>query len=199
MISKRTIATLIMGAVGSTSALGLDFTPYRVFTAEEGPPVSRYYFQDHDKRLAFRVDKKMTVAGSSSAVTFDFQDLRSGSMRLCKSQLMPERRFDDKTGETYRALARSLLPSQATNVQLLSEIAGAIRINGWTSQQYKFFYTFADVSYSRSITFINFSPQEQIVFDVAAPPADFAKIYARSYRVLNSITEMVAFARDGHS
>ena len=196
---KRSVATLIIGAVSSTGALGLDFTPYRVFTAEEGPPVPRYYFQDHDKRLSFRIDNKMTVVGSSSGVTFGFQDLNSGSMRLSKSPLSPERPFGDKTGETYRTTARSLLPSQATEVQLQNETAGAIAINGWTSQQYKFLYTLEGVPYSRSITFINFSPQEQIVFDVAAPAADFAKIYARSYHVLNSVTEMAAFARDGHS
>ena len=139
----------------------------------------------------------MTVTGTSGAASFGFQDFRNGNMHLSTSPLSPEQPFDGKTGETYRASARSLLPSQATDVQLESEKAGAIVINGWTSQQYRFLYKLAGVQYSRSVTFVNFSPKEQLIFDVAAPTGDYAKIYARSYHVLNSITEMPVFAKDG--
>ena len=46
-------------------------------------------------------------------------------------------------------------------------------------------------AYRESVTFFNYSPTEQLVFDVRSPDADYEKTYSRSYRVLNSLSDFV--------
>ena len=194
---KTSLVLLALAGMISPAARALDLTPHQVVTANDGPAVPRYFFQDEGKQLSFKLDNKMTISGSSESAAFGFHDLTTGSMKLAKSALPPGLALDEKTAETYRAAARRLLPTQAADVQLEEEAANAIAINRWTSQQYTFVYTVAGLGYRRSITFINLAPQKQLVLDVSASASEYAKTYARSYRVLNSISEMPAFANTG--
>ena len=196
-MKTRIVPFLALAGMLSPAAFALDLTPHQIVTPNDGPAVPRYFFQDEGKQLSFKIDSKMTITGGSEAAAFGFHDLVSGNMKLAKSPLPPGLALDDKNAETYRASARSFLPAQAADVQLEEEMVNPIAINGWTSQQYTFVYTVAGLAYRRSITFLNLTPQKQLVFDVSAAAAEYAKTYGRSYRVLNSISEMPAFANTG--
>ena len=52
----------------------------------------------------------------------------------------------------------------ATAAQLESEKPNAIPINGWTRHQFIFTYNLFGFPYRRSVTFINYSEKEPIVF-----------------------------------
>ena len=186
-----------MFGLGLLPAFALDLTPHQILPQPDLPPSQRYYFLDEGRQFSFKIDNKMTIAGGSDAVSFSFKDAATGSMRLTKSSAPAELPLDDKSGETYRAAARALIPSQATDVQLQRESSSAVVINGWTSRQYKFLYSLAGIRYCRAITFINLAPQKQIVFDVIAAMNDFPKVYARSYLVLNSIGDTPASSQNG--
>ena len=59
-----TAALLLTGALLS-EAHALDLTPHEIALANDGPPIRRYFFQDANKRLGFRMDDKMTASGAT--------------------------------------------------------------------------------------------------------------------------------------
>ncbi len=188
---KNLAAALLLGlTLFSTSAQALNLKPHRILIGGDGPARERHYFQDDDKRLAFRIDGKMRVSGSSDVATFRFTDLNAAVMRLMKSPSSPNIPFSEKGPKSYEAVARTLLPSDATNVELAETKPGAVSINGWTSLQFIYTYEFFGLSYRRAITFLNFDANEQFIFDVSARENNFGNAYGRGYRVLNSLFEL---------
>ncbi len=187
---RCTLALLILLGVFLSEAAAINLTPLRLVVSDDGPPRIRYFFQDSDKRLAFRIDSKMAVSGSSEAALFRFEDAPTAAARISKSSSPATVPFDEKGIPVYEALARTVLPAEASDVLLVEQVPDAIMINGWKSTQFTFTYQFFGLSYRRSITFVNFSESEQLVFDVSARESDYGRIYARSYRVLNSLYEV---------
>ncbi len=173
----------------SVSALALSLSPNELPTNTSGPVIKRYYFQDEGKRLTFRIDGKMAVSGNSDSVAFRFDDLPAAAMKIVRSQMKPAIAFDEKNLPSYRATARALLAPEAINVEVAEEIPNAIAINGWTSHQFVLTYDLFGLHYRRSITFLNYSEKEQFIVDVVSGPEDYGKVYARGYRVLNSLSD----------
>jgi hypothetical protein len=191
-----TVALLLAGALLS-DARALDLTPHEVALVNDGPLIRRYFFQDADKRLGFRMDAKMTASGAPDAAVFRFNDIQTAAMKLSKSQMKPEVLFDEKNLVSYRAAARSFLPSDATDVRMEEEKADAIAINGWTSRQFVFTFSLFNIPFRRSITFLNYSGEEQIILDIGAAASDYGKTYSRGYRVLNSLSEITFDSASG--
>ncbi len=186
-----TAAAIFLGlALLAQEARALNLTPHRILLGGDGPARERHYFQDNDKRLGFRIDQKMTVNGSVDAALFRFTDLNAAAMRLMRSPAAPSVPFDEKGVKSYETVARTLLPSEAAHVELVETKPGAISINGWKSVQFIYTYEFFGLSYRRAITFLNFNPNEQFVFDLSARARNFENAYGRGYRVLNSLFEL---------
>jgi hypothetical protein len=187
---------LLTGALLS-EARALDLTPHEMALANDGPPIRRYFFQDANKRLGFRMDDKMTTSGASDSAVFRFNDIKTAAMKLSKSPMKPEVLFDEKNLESYRAAARTFLPSDAKDVRIEEEKADAIAINGWTSRQFVFTFSLFSIPYRRSITFLNYSEKEQIILDIGAAASDYEKTFLRGYRVLNSLSELTSDSASG--
>jgi hypothetical protein len=189
-------AALLFGLI-STGAHALDLTPSEITISTEGPPATRYFFQDEGKRVSYRIDNKMTVKGTSDSVAFAFNDIGTAEMKWSKSPVHPVLPFDEKNLAAYRTAAHTFLPHDATDIQLEEEKPEAIAINGWTSHQFIFTYKMFGVARRRAVTFVNLRAQEQVVFEISAATADYEKAYARGYRVLNSISEMPVMSPPG--
>jgi hypothetical protein len=192
---KKSISAVLL-VLATIPVFALDLTPHEIVLSNDGPPVKRYFFQDGSKRFSFRIDNKMSVNGGSEAATFQFADTGIATMKLAKSQLKPGLPFDQKNLEAYRAAAGALLPADAANVQV-EEKRDAIPINGWASHQFVFTYNAMGLPFRRSVTFVNFSEKEQIIFDLSALAPDYEKIYARGYRVLNSLSDLPPTSTQG--
>lgn len=190
---RQLTAILLFIAALIGEARGINLTPLEVRIEGDGPARLRYYFEDTPQRVGFRIDSLMSVTGSSDLATFRFTDVSAALMRLLRSPTPANTAFDAKGVELYQVMARALLPSGATNIQLLQSIPGGIVINDWKSLQFIYTYEFFGLSYHRAIAFLNVREGEQLVFDVSAPAIDYDKIYPRAYRVLNSFFEL---ARD---
>jgi hypothetical protein len=186
---NKSLALIFSVAACLSTARALNLQPREVTIERDGPPVRRYFFQDEGKRLLFHIDGRMSVSGSANEAVFRFSDIHDAAMKLSKSGMKPQTAFDEKNLKLYRAAAHSYAPPQATEVQITEENSGAIPINGWTNHQFVLSYKLFGFAYRESITFFNYSPTEQLVFDVRSPDADYAKTYSRSYRVLNSISD----------
>ena len=172
------------------SADALDLTPHPVVGAMNNLRVSRYFFDDLGKQMAFRIDNNMTVKGNSNSASFKFTDLRNADMQIVKAARNPGSSFVEKELEIYRANARALVPGNATDIQVDKENTNAIPINGWTSYQFVFSYKLFGFAYRRSVTFVNYSKTEQLVIDVRAPAPEFDVVSIRGYQVINSLSEL---------
>ncbi|MDQ6912810.1 MAG: hypothetical protein M3128_08040 [Verrucomicrobiota bacterium] len=186
---KKILASIFLGIISSAHAT-LDFTPNEINAASDGPALKRYYFRDGRKQLTFRIDNKMSVNGSSDAAAFRFQDMQGAATKLARSQTSAHTLFDEKNLASYRNVARTSLPADAADVQMEEERANPITINGWTSYRFIFSYKLFGNAQRRSITFINYSDAEQLIFDVSATADDYQKVYARSFKILNSISDL---------
>ncbi len=182
-------ATLWLLTTFSSPVLALDLTPRETVLSNKGPLIRRHFFQDTDKRLTFRIDSEMTVTGGANSAVFHFTDLKNSITRLTRSSMTPEATFDEKNLDLYQKAARALVSPEAKDVKVEEQKSDAVVINGWTSLQFTFTYTLFGFPYRQSVTFVNYSPTEQWIFDVMAPEADYAKTYRRSYLVLNSISD----------
>lgn len=196
-MKKLIAAALLLLSTLTTGAYAIDLTPLETSISSDGPPVKRYYFQDLDKRFAFRIDSAMKVTGTRDLATFRFTDSKTAGMQLSRSQMNPALPFDDKNLETYRAAARTFIPVDAANVQLEEEKPDAIAINDWTSHQFIFTYKLFGFPYRCAVTFINFGANEQIVFDLSATAPDYEKAYSRGFRVLNSLYDLPLSSKPG--
>jgi hypothetical protein len=196
-MNKIITAALFLTGGLLSEAYALDLTPHEVALVNDGPLIRRYFFQDADKRLGFRMDDKMTASGAPDSAVFRFNDIKTATMKLSKSQIKPEVLFDEKNLVSYRATARTFLPSDAKDVRIEEEKADAIAINGWKSRQFVFTYSLFSVPYRRSITFLNYSGKEQIIFDLGAAASEYQKTYFRGYRVLNSLSELTSDSASG--
>ncbi len=194
----KKFAIVLFAAFALTgSAFAIDFNPRQVEVDHHGPPLHKYFFREGPTRLVFRIDSNMSVSGGSTEASFRFEDLKNSSMKLTASSLSPQAPFDQKNQELYRNAARAFIPVEATDVKMEEEKPNTIVINGWSSEQITFSYKMFGFPYQRSITFINYSPTEQWIFDVTAPNADFEKTYRRSYQVLNSLSDAPSAQGDG--
>jgi hypothetical protein len=198
-MKKRYPAALLFFGLISTAAHALDLTPLEISISNDGPPATRYFFQDEGKRLSYRIDNKMTVQGARDSVAFRFNDIVAADMEWSISPVRPVLPFDEKNLAAYRTSARTFLPQNATDIQLEEEKSEAIAINGWISQQFIFTYKMFGVARRRSVTFVNLRAQEQVVLEIGAAAADYEKAYARGYRVLNSISELPVTNQPGPS
>jgi hypothetical protein len=196
-MKKLIMAALLLAGAILQDVRALDLTPHEVALANDGPPIKRYFFQDSNGRLGFRLDDKMTASGESESAVFGFTDIKTAAMKLVKSQMKPEVLFVEKNLGLYRAAARMSLPPDAKDVRIEEEKADAISINGWTSQQFVFTYSLFSLPYRRSITFLNYSDSEQIIFDISAASSDYEKTYLRGYRVLNSLSDLSSNSPSG--
>lgn len=196
---KRTFASLAVASVCLNTAFAINLQPRETTVEKDGPPVRRYFFTDETKQVLFRIDSKMTVSGSTNQAVFNFQDIRNASMRLTTSGMTPQTPFDEKNLELYRAAMRGFVPADAKDVQITEEKSDAVPINGWISHQFVAIYKLFNFPYRHSVTFFNYSATQQLVFDVVAPESDYEKVYARSYRVLNSLSDFVPAHEAGPS
>ena len=186
---NKSLALIFSIAVCLSTARALNLQPQEIMVEKDGPPVRRYFFQDGGKRLLFRIDSAMKVRGSANEAVFQFSDIRNAAMKLSKSKVTPRTAFNDKGLKSYRQAARSRVPAEATDVQIVEENSGAVSINGWINHQFVFSYKLFGFPFRQSVTYFNYSPTEQLVFDVRSPEANYKKTYSRSYRVLNSISD----------
>jgi hypothetical protein len=189
-MKKSISAALFLTLPCLAFAGALDLTPHPIITAFKGLRVNRYFFEDAGKQMGFRIDNNMTVKGTSASAVFEFGDLKNSGMKILRSPKNPEAPFGEKDLESYRAVARALVPESATDVQVEQEKPGAIAINAWTSYQFVFTYNLSGSAYRRSVIFLNYDKTEQLIMDVSAPSPEFDRVYLRSYQVLNSLSEL---------
>jgi hypothetical protein len=183
----KTLSLLATLAVTLLSARAepIDFTPRFADTVDDGVPMHRMFFSDDARHIFYRPPPTWVPSGSSEAATFRPKDSNLAVVKIenapAEHALIP---IDGPGSEAFRDIARTLVPSEATEVTEIWEVPNPVVLQGWTSFEVGFDYVQFGQHFCRSILFINLDANRQIHFIVSAVPAEFQPLYKTAYRTL---------------
>ncbi len=182
-------SALILAAL-TLSAGATDLTPHFLSTMSEGVVVRRPYFADGTKKFGIKVDSETKLTAFEGGAMFRFDKFPEASVRWRSSPLPAESGFAPEAIPRYEQAARTLLPAEATAVELVESELNPSPINNWQGLRLTFSYRTVNSARRQSITFLNLKPTEQIVIQAAASDTSFAEVSARAFNSLRHWHEM---------
>ncbi len=185
---KLSISLLFL--VGVLSAPALDLTPTFINTTADGIILRRPYFADGAKKYSLTLDMETELTPSEDGSLFKFTKFKDGEMRLRPSSFATTVKFGPDTLGQYEEAARKLLPQVATKVNLVEQLKNPWPINGWESHRFVFTYTTATGDIRESITFLNITPEQQVIVQVYSSTKDFAEVSGRGYDIIRRWHEL---------
>jgi hypothetical protein len=176
---KRTILLALFSVVGSSLA-DVELKPHFYATKFGNAALRRAYFADGDKKYAVTLDQETEVVSEGDGALFKFSSMPQASIQLKKSPLPPNSGFDPAVLPTYDKAAQAMIDSTARD--LTSEAIGldVLPFNRWRSYRINFKYTIASTPIRQSYTFMNLSPEQQVIIVVTAKEKDFAEVLGRA-------------------
>ena len=186
----KTPVSLLL-ALSALSASALDLTPTFINTTADGVILRRPYFSDAGKKYSVTLNSETELVPYEDGALFRFAKPKNAEMRWRPSPFSTEVKFEPETLERYQAAARRLLPQVAEDVVLEEETPNPITINRWKSHRYVFKYKTAAGECRESITFLNITPNAQIVVQVHATEKDFADAAGRAWDILRRWHELL--------
>lgn len=165
-----------------------NFSPRSTQTFVEGPNIPRDYFTRGGDKVSFKCPEGMRVSGSPDKAVFTFEKIVGAEFTISHSYLSPNDPFsmEGKIDLRYTALAQKQIPSGARGIRHLEVKRDVFGINGWSSIQYHFAYSYGNRDFRCAVTILNYDDQEQLVMVMRSPPEEFDQVYARSKRLLNT-------------
>ena len=165
-----------------TTGCALDLTPH--FVTNEAVQIP-CFFEGKTKYMV-RPPTGVTTSGGDGEVTFYFSQLNGASFTMQPSPFQPSMPFSDAALEGYQKALTSFLPRGAQEVALRKEEQPALKINDWSGYKFTVDYKLPGRSCAQSVTYLNFSAQQQIVLIVTAPTEDLQKAEALALRIMQT-------------
>jgi hypothetical protein len=184
MKTPSSLATLAFALLAS-HAQAIDFHLRSADTLADGNPVRLMYFSDGAQRIYYDPPARWERSGDAQAATFRPKNLTQATVKIENSPADHARIPLDEAGiEVLRKFARTLLPAEATDVGEIWEVTNPTVLQGWTSFEVGFDYSYFGRHFCRSVLFINLDSKRQVHFIVDAIPAEFDALYKTTYRTL---------------
>jgi hypothetical protein len=158
----------------------VELKPHFYTTAFGDASLRRVYFADGDKKFAVTLDQETDVASEGDGALFKFKSIPQASIQFKKSPLPAASGFDPTVLETYTKTAQGMI--DATAQEVASEVVGldVLPFNKWLSYRVNYKYTIAGTPIRQSYTFMNLSPQQQVLIVVTAKEKDFGEVLSRA-------------------
>jgi len=169
-----------------SDAKAVDLTPRFSDTTVAGVTRRRMFFVDGDQKITVNLDFQTRVEAGAGGAVFRFLRIPDAIFILRHSPMSSDEPFQGVSMLRYREAAHRLLPPNVTSVESLEEIAEPIDSHGWHSYRFVLSYTERVIPRICSVTFINLTPEEQIVMVVAAPSKDFDDAQQRSWLLMRT-------------
>ncbi len=171
--------------LGHSPLCGLDLTPrYITPNATDG---QRIYFEDGENDpVTFRLTPATTITGSGGEATLQFNDLQGATLLLRDSPLQPDVAFSEETLETYRAIARQFAP--AGHLKILKETVklDVMAHHQWNASILTTTYELPGSEVTQAVTFVNYTPKQQIVMVLSAFSEEFEQAQKQMNRLMNT-------------
>lgn len=150
----------------------------------EGVVVRRPYFADGTKKYGIKIDSETNLSAYEGGAIFRFEKFPDATTRLRASTIPAQTGFGPESFELYRQAALLLLPPGSTAIEIVGSEPDPYPINGWSSLRLTFSYRASDRPRRQSVTFLNFSPNEQIVIQTSAGEGYFDEVTARTFNII---------------
>jgi hypothetical protein len=177
-------------ALSALSASALDLAPKFINTSADGITIRRPYFSDGSKKYSVTLNVETELVPYEDGALFRFIKLKNAEMRLRPSSFSTEVKFAPDTLDRYQDAARKLLPQIAQEVTLVEETPNPVTINRWKSHRYVFKYKTPTGEVRESITFLNITPDQQVIVQVYAMEKDFTDAAARAWDIIRRWHEL---------
>ena len=185
-LMKAVVAWIITFPWAMTAS-GVDFTPMKGSTVEDGAIISRVFFREGNKKIFFRPPNGWRMAGGGNDINFHpTSSAVDGVIRLGNSPVDLAAPLDANGRLAYAEAARKALPRQAESVEMISEQFDAYPLDDWKSYEIRFRYMIHETESMCSVLFISMTPYRQIWFVVDARKRDFVAVLAASRDLLGS-------------
>jgi hypothetical protein len=178
--------------LGPRIAPALDLSPRYIDTLIDGIPQHSLYFSDGSKKIAISVDRETDVTSESGAALFRFPKFSSASFRLMLSPHKTSELFAAPDLERYRATVMQLIPTAAVQPIVEEESVDPIPVNRWRSYRFVLSWSAGAERVRRSVTFLNVSPEQQIILQTTATLKEFDEAALRSYEIIRTWHPMLA-------
>jgi hypothetical protein len=185
--------------LGAVQASALDLTPRFVTTLSDGVSIRRPFFADGARKYALTLNMETALEPYEDGALFRFVTLREAAMRLRPSPFRVDTRFGPESLNLYRETARKLLPPTSTQVELEAVVDNPMPINGWESLRFVFKHRTHTGEWGESITFLNITPEKQVIVQVHAPAPDFVQASERAWDILRRWHELDSLKPHGGS
>ena len=181
----RTLTALFWCATALRVA-AVDLTPRYVDTYRDGVTFHRLFFADGDQKIGLSVDRETVVEAGGGGTVFRVPKFPDILFTLKHSPMSADQPFAGISLDRYQEAARRILPPGAADVKLVTQEPDPITINRWHS--YRFTYSFESAGIVRhlTVTFLNITAEEQLLFIVSAKEQNFKEAAARSWQTIRS-------------
>jgi len=167
------------------SGYSLDLTPHFVTRVTGAESASIPYFTEGDTRYSLEMPPSVSASANESGAVFYFREIE-GSLTLRSSPFKPDAPFSGEALEAYRKAALGWVPAGATDIALKRETPNPFPFNGWISQRFTMAYQLPGRSFLLSVTFLNFSAQQQILLITSAPMNQFERAEALTLNLVKA-------------
>jgi len=158
----------------------IDFTPITGQRELEGMVFPQLLFHQDGRVISYEPPRGWMSYGNSSELILTPQDARRARATVDQVSLPSAQIFDEATIKNLRQIVLGSLPSDAEKVQLLSEEANPVRINGQDSYEIRASYSYFGQDQQISVIFVNLGDL-QVRFRFTANKKDFDALY-RAFR-----------------
>lgn len=180
------LATFAVIITSCASTLcGLDLTPR--YITPTGTDAQRLYFENGESDpVTLRLTSTTTITGGGGEATLQFNDLQGASLLLRNSPLQPDVAFSEETLETYRAVARQFAPEGHLKILKESVALDVTAHHQWNASILTTTYELPGNEITQSVTFVNYTPKQQIVMVLSAFSEEFEQAEKRMDRVMST-------------
>ncbi len=172
-------------------AKAVDLTPRYIDTFIDGIASRRLYFADGEKKIGVRINHETRVEGGAGRAVFRFTKVPGATFLIKPSPMTPDQPFEGIALERYREAARRLLPPGVRNVKVLEEVPDPLPVNRWTGRRFTYSCESVDASLMLSVTFLNLSPDDQLILVTLATERTFPEAAERSFQIIRSWQELL--------
>ncbi len=174
-------------ASGTTVARALDFQLRTKQVQEDGFTRELTYFSGSETtRVLITLPRDWTPAATANSLTLAAPGTAGGTIRLEKSPLRPDVRFDEQGLTTYQRAMSTAVPAGAAQVRITGQQENPLPIMHWQSHEFTLSYDFFGQSFCRSVLFLNLDAKEQIICTISAPKAVFDAVHNTGFDLLRS-------------
>ena len=106
------------------------------------------------------------------------------------SPLNPNVPFAGNDLESYRQIALQMPSKGSTNISIAKEIPDALLTSGWPSYRFIVESIVWGTRSKQAVTFLNFSPTEQILLVTTAEAGQFEAAMLKSSQIINSFHQL---------